>query len=433
MIEVYNLTNQKLDSDELTTILQYSTMHFAGGIENNPVSISGTTATLQPGSLLVDGIYFSVQDGNLPSATLTQTTGMIALVIDIGSIKSTTSIATNSVSDYVTLEVVTGFTGNNLTVTENDGIISILDSNNVGWSEFKYDAKKFTSYKNSTSTVAKSGSFYIVPIAYLPTVGSNLESLFKMFDLEDYKQFLTEWAVEKLIEDSENKYVWRDGGVVVGDIGDLNITGRTISKNKNPNDSIVISSPIKFNGEIKIDTSTPDGMTQRLLTFKKNTLDKEYVWRSGGAGKGDIGELNITGNVLSNKQGTGNDRIDIAPKYVRFTGIAGRLDIKEGQAYPVWMESNGNISAKYRNLPISMGGTGAATWMDARSNLHFHVCRVDRPMDSAIVYMKETYRNEPAGTVCFLVAHYNNKHDLAICLKRSAAGSSSTAWDIIEQ
>lgn len=436
--EVYNLKNQKLSAEELITILQYSTKHFAGSIgDESPLTITGNNATFEDGNLIIDGMYFKLNQSRTVSIESEGT--LFAIIVDIDGIKAAANISTNdynnlnNLSDLVKLELVSGFNNKNIKVTtsideDNVKVVSIKDNNGegIGWDDFRYNAKIFTSYYVGNSQ-SSGKNYYIIPIAAY--FEGKVQSLFKHFSLDDYEQFLTLWAVEKFKQDIKQElnglFVLRAGSTDAdpagGHIGNINITGDKITKHAQTTKPIYFNHAVQLNGEIS---------GTGLANYKKNTLDVDYVLHEKG---GRIADLNITKNVISTRSGSGNDRIDIASKYVRFTGIAGRLDIKEGQAYPVWMESNGNISAKYRNLPISMGGTGAATWMDARSNFHIHVYRHEGTMAAAIVRMKEKYRNEPAGTICFLVAHANNKHDLAVCLKRSAADSTTEAWDIIQQ
>ena len=93
------------------------------------------------------------------------------------------------------------------------------------------------------------------------------------------------------------------------------------------------------------------------------------MWRTGGENVGNIGKLNITDETISVTSG---NVLKITSPYIRFSGLAQRYPVPEGQGYPLWIESNGNIAAKYANLPISMGGTGANTWDGARRNFNIY-------------------------------------------------------------
>ena len=388
--------------------------------DESPVTISGRNVvfdTEDPFSYITDGMLIR---GTIDNSSSSLNNGeLLALILTLNS-PSDRNISKNT---DVTVGVVTlsGYECSS-TVVGTDHYTLSYGGNKV-W-------ESYHTWYDETNLC------YYIPIAY--NDGGTLLNLLGCFTKSSFEEFLTETAYRNLIDISDDKYVYRSGGNNIGNIGLLNITQNSITRNDGLNNYINIDSPISINKTLR-----GQGVLDRLNLYKESTLDGEYVHHSmnGNPDRTRIGYLYINGNSILRHPNYANktnlDSLKISSQYIYFDKLAERLLSDTSKfptdhvVFPLYMNRSGSINALDK-LGIPNGGTGAANWMDARSNFHIHVLRLDRNMDAAIVDMKERYYAEPAGTICFLVAHYNNKHDLAICLKRSAA-SSGSAWDIIKQ
>ena len=408
----YNLTNQKLSANELKTLLKFCTDDYSGVFgTSNPVSVSGTNYktvnvnTSNAYDFITDGFLIG---GTIPgnaTYTLNSTTHKLLTLVITTSI-DTYSITSNEITTNVSVEWNTEL---ELSKDSSDRYILTQNGTTV-WEQYK----TLVSYRSLDNVV----STYIIPLAGLyNNTGVVLLGCMSKSSLEE---FLTQSAINALTSVLDDRFVWRSGGATKGNIGNLNITENNLTATTG---SIVLKSPVVFQSSL-----SGNGLETYLANYKTSKLDPNYVFRSGGAGKGNIGDLNITNNVISNRPGTGNDRINISANYIRFDKLASRSAVNDPEGWPLLIEANGNVFPKHF-LAISHGGTGAEKWDIARENFNIYFKKYNMSIDAAINRVKEDLGTRPMGTVCFVIANYNDKNTLAVGVKRTH--TQYGAWDFI--
>lgn len=225
----YNLQNQKLNSDELRTILKFCSDNYAGCIsDETPLSITeGTATTKLTGScnFLVDGFLFHA-DFNNETATLNDTNNFYGIVINLGNIKSNANISTNEINSSVRIGFIKEFT-----ITQNSAGIYTITRGNEGWNPYKYDTQYFSSLTVGNDTF--NGDLVVIPLAVY--INSEAKSILGVRTKSSLEEFLTESALNTLLnqlrDEFNSRFVWKEGGKEEqhrGDIGNLNITDNTI-------------------------------------------------------------------------------------------------------------------------------------------------------------------------------------------------------------
>lgn len=222
----YNLQNQKLNSDELRTILKFCSDNYAGCIsDETPLSIpEGTATATLTGScnFLVDGFLFHA-DFNNETATLNDSNNFYGIVINLGNIKSNANIMTNKINASVRIGFIKEFT-----ITQNsDGIYTII-RDNEGWNPYKYDTQYFSNLTVGNDTF--SGDLVVIPLAVY--INGEARSILGVRTKSSLEEFLTESALNALLDqlrsEFNTRFVWKEGGIDKGNIGKLNITDNTI-------------------------------------------------------------------------------------------------------------------------------------------------------------------------------------------------------------
>ena len=222
----YNLQNQKLNSDELRTILKFCSDNYAGCIsDETPLSIpEGTATATLTGScnFLVDGFLFHA-DFNNETATLNDSNNFYGIVINLQNTKSNANIMTNKINASVRIGFIKEFT-----ITQNsDGIYTIIRGNE-GWNPYKYDTQYFSSLTVGSEPL--SGDLVVIPLAIY--INGKAKSILGVRTKSSLEEFLTESAFNTLLDQLRNefnsRFVWKKGGTEKGNIGKLNITDNTI-------------------------------------------------------------------------------------------------------------------------------------------------------------------------------------------------------------
>ena len=228
----YNLQNQKLNSDELRTILKFCSDNYAGCIsDETPLSIpEGTATATLTGScnFLVDGFLFHA-DFNNETAILnndnTDANNFYGIVINLENTKSNANISTNKINASVRIGFIKEFT-----ITQNsDGIYTIIrNRDNKGWNPYKYDTQYFSNLIVGSEFL--SGDLLVIPLAAY--INGEAKSILGVRTKSSLEEFLTESALNALLEqlrdEFNSRFVWKEGGTDKGNIGKLNITDNTI-------------------------------------------------------------------------------------------------------------------------------------------------------------------------------------------------------------
>lgn len=155
----------------------------------------------------------------------------------------------------------------------------------------------YTDESNNTSTVDR----FFIPICYRykSSEDNKLHGVSMIFrrDKSSYQTILSADAYNNLLQECGDKFVWRTGGTTDyprrGDIGTLNITGRTI---KSIDDGLVIISKPKFINTTRIEDKKvgrrADGLTNLVVLddgIPKKIHNNFVIGRShGGTGANDI-------------------------------------------------------------------------------------------------------------------------------------------------
>ena len=114
-----------------------------------------------------------------------------------------------------------------------------------------------------------------------------------------------------------------------------------------------------------------------------NYCDTTFMWSSGGFEpvdalnshrKGDIGDLNITKNIISNrKNNNGNAPTDTDPVEITNLSVSklkGNNITDKDTCDHLYVDSDGNLKIERQYIrPISVGGTGASDKLQAKRNL----------------------------------------------------------------
>lgn len=97
----------------------------------------------------------------------------------------------------------------------------------------------------------------------------------------------------------------------------------------------------------------------------KKYMDETFVWRVGGAEKGNVGDLNITDDTITNHKGDNSININI-----RKFRLPSLIEDKSNRIDILVRGANDTLGTRIA-LPIENGGTGATTKQLAKFNLGF--------------------------------------------------------------
>lgn len=283
----YNLINQRLDSDELKTVLTFCSDNYAGCIhsssEANPLTISGASITLSgDASFIVDGFLVDSTDLNY-TQSLTALNNFCGIVIDLGAIKSTANITTSVVTENVFIGLISGFT---VTYNSETGIATIL-KDGEGWNPYKYDTQKFEDI--TVGGQAKSSSeLCVIPLAVFDSVSGTAINLLGYRTKSSLEEFLTLAEYNALLDTLRNefnsRFVWRAGGEDKGNIGNLNVTANTIKATSG--DNIHLDTTSLYADKLKSTTVVGSETADNALFINSDGLVKSDVLPISAGGTG---------------------------------------------------------------------------------------------------------------------------------------------------
>ena len=218
----YNLTNQRLDNEQLRALLSFCSDNFGGAITETPVetviSISDTTASINGNyNLLLDGFLVKCSLGesyDFSSAT-SGTLWSINIPVSVASGINNNIITNNIPQDSVTIDTSSG-----LTVAINDGVKSFLSGTTAVVSDYHYQTIIYNDK-------------YIIPLAC--KIDNTIYRLLGCMSKSRLEDFLTNSAIDQIKAWANDKFVWQAGGKATdpnyknGNIGNLNISGNSLT------------------------------------------------------------------------------------------------------------------------------------------------------------------------------------------------------------
>lgn len=297
VFNAYNLKNQRLDSENLRTVLQFCSDNYAGAIASNvgtnPVTVSNSTATFScdnakfiVGGYLVD---YEKQEGDNFTVDFSQIgiKPLYGLVVpfDIDS----TDILTNDLTAYI--RVINKLDGGDVSISidsETGNYIINYGDTEKNW-VYKYDTKFFSRADLSGDVTVY--NCYVIPFACY--YDNEAVQLLGYHTKDDLEEFLTDSAIAKLKSELEalfdDKFVWQEGGADKGDIGLLNVTDNKLStialtENNDPHVPIIIDGRV-----ILPQYSANDYSYNKVLLVRNDGLVLPSVpsVNSGGTGATD--------------------------------------------------------------------------------------------------------------------------------------------------
>jgi hypothetical protein len=153
--------------------------------------------------------------------------------------------------------------------------------------------------------------------------------------------------------------------------------------------------PMLFNRD---KTGYESFLTARTYYHLLQELGNKFVWRVGGETLGDVGDLNITDNYITNKKNT-EDGVKIDRPILTNVSTSGTSQSMYLADSMLILDENGMLrkAVDYR-VPVDHGGTAAKNQGGARLNLGFSngttdpeappTPRVDGNVDIGAVYFK---------------------------------------------
>lgn len=353
-VNLFNYTNQKLNAEKMREVSAFNSGDFGGIICNNsPFSISGTTVTLTasdnaPVTFMGGGVLLNqvsteycslassgklwylevILDGSVANITTDKLIEQVDEETQIEKItfKSTTCDSIEKSATYTYYTPVRSAEGNpniNKYYEYSDGTYTlsddfVVDSSKVYYAKIEANAIVFKANSLSTATftyfgntIWTSDNTFIIPL--FANVSGELVQTVIVRDVSDLEGLLTLESYARLKAYCEGTFVWSSGG----------------------REWVV----------------APDGSTHR---------------------KGDIGNLNITGDTIYNNTNYGTD---VNPDYhdpvkIQNLTINNLSSVNNDADTKLIVDSNGNISISQNYVqPISHGGTGATTRAAAKANL----------------------------------------------------------------
>lgn len=153
--------------------------------------------------------------------------------------------------------------------------------------------------------------------------------------------------------------------------------------------------PMLFNRD---KTGYESFLTARTYYHLLQELGNQFVWRVGGPTLGDVGDLNITDNYITNKENA-EEGVKIDRPILTNVATSGTSQSTYMADYMLIVDENGVLreAVDYR-IPVTHGGTGAINQGGARLNLGFSsgtdnptnppTPRPDGSVDKGAVYFK---------------------------------------------
>lgn len=332
--KIFNLKNQKLSADKLREVLLFNSNNYGGIIaETSPISISGSTASLiAPVTFLCGGalinqtsdVSYTFNSSNelwylevsLNTTYANITTDELLDASNVSYIGFKSAVCQTLIEDktYTYYTVVFEAEGNPSTneyYEYSDGTYSLSSDTSVDDSKVYYKKLELSSFHfkaNSISTKTFtyigttlwiSDTTFIVPIC--ANINNSIKSLVSVKSVKDFEGLLNAEYYAQLKKYCEDTFVWTVGG----------------------QDEVV----------------TSDGTVHK---------------------KGDIGNLNITDNVISNNT---NNPVTISRLAV--TNLSGSTNT-DVDKIAVNTDGSMYLIQNYK-LPVSQGGTyNASNWDDTK-------------------------------------------------------------------
>lgn len=351
---LFNYTNQKLSADELRQINSFNSYNYAGIVGSKSVSpfeYSGNFVTLKatefnPIVFLGGGLLLNQTSDLLINMTTNKSLAYLEINLDNnkGNILTDESEGVTlkyaQCSDivfkksYTTFALVTQADGNpsesgyyeyisdtntyvlssNASVIPEKSYYIKFESSNFTFKSDTFGNKTFTYFGN---TIWITDRIFIIPL--IIRLNDKFEEVVGIQDLRDLEGFLSLEAYSKLKAYCEGTFVWTVGG--------------------------------------EEEVIAPDGTKHK---------------------KGDIGELNITGNVIKNLRNRGTDQNPVYSDPVEITNL--NIQSLQGGTDKdrLVVDENGNLQlVKNYKVPVVDGGTYLESnwdennpWKSAKTNLH---------------------------------------------------------------
>lgn len=353
----YNLINQRLDSEWLIKLLRFCSNDYSGAIgedENSdpfsPSELTDNNFSLSECTLAVGGHTVDMTGETISATVDDGTQNFFGIVLSLDKDKESTNITTNDLAN-VEVGFINDFTIKQIRSEESDeltGYFKIKNTSNQGWDRYHYDTQKFdVVYLTLYGSEERKNMYnaYIIPVAGFDTETQKAVRLLGYKTGSALEEFLTQAALDKLIDMLNDRYVWREGGANVserGNIGNLNVTNNAITSKPNFEN---------YGG------TNQDG----FISDNSITLDSRYLLLKRQKGLYD--------NTYSEFYPSGVLAIP-APGFGVFS---------------------------YPQLQLRFGGTNADNFWDARKNLQI-ITTADRP---GVKYNGKapTQYNAPEGTI----------------------------------
>lgn len=314
---VFNLKNQSLNANILTLINQYNSNNYGGVIINDEtddiITDNGSgSITISNATYMGNGIAMAVDE----YSHILSSKDLLCLHVTLSSTDSRNLISGNDVIEY---EIISNTTITSAPMRYYYIPVEYPSGSPADNNWYEYDS---TSHSFNLSTDVEVDSTKVYYIFYESSnVSFTYNSNNKVYD-------------GSAITISNNEFI----------IPICYYSGTELIK-------IVLQKNLK---------SFKEKLSDEAYSALKDYCEKTFVWRKGGETFGDIGNLNITDEVIKNKNG-GLVKI-INPQF----------DIQNTTAIEksiLTVNSDGTVNNFISNLPITNGGTGADNKKSAKTNL----------------------------------------------------------------
>ena len=223
--QLYNLKNEKLNSSELRRLLNFCADNYAGVLaKDTPVKLYpdskewdfGTNNNL---NFLGEGVLFNYQ-GTRSKEVLANNE---LAVLEVNTDTKLFNILSEEADHNISFKKVQCTAIVKEEVKKDDVVVGYDYTLTIDGKKYDYRANALIVDEN---------------IFYIPLVLNNngtLELLLQNRDKSSLESFLTADSYAKLKKYMDETFVWRKGGVGIGNVGDLNITDDTITNIKGNN------------------------------------------------------------------------------------------------------------------------------------------------------------------------------------------------------
>lgn len=332
--KLFNFTNQKLNANKLREVLAFNSNNFSGIIssDGSPFTISGDTITLNaseesPISIIGGGLIINETSTKAHSLLYDNNMWFLEVILDPNSANITTD---------------------ELIETVDDESINKLSYKSISL-DFVEEPKNYFSF----SVVSKAeGS---------PEENHYYEIVDDSFKLSEDTEVDPEKVYYYKIDFTSFKFKALSLSTAT-----YSYYGNTIWTSDN---TFIVPLFVRINGEIiqLVHIRSLEDFKELLSASSYSKLkaysEDTFVWRSGGAEKGDIGSLNITEDTISNRN-TGY------PVKLSKLAVNSLADKYNSWYTKLIVDSSGNISADSNYVEsVEHGGTGAVDRQEAKRNL----------------------------------------------------------------